>query len=136
MISLPTISLPTMSLVDSELASAQLAGTELKLVFSAALVLSPSLGRLEEAWWQGITLTLDLRQPAPEAALQDLRGRLREASLQLDGQTLSTLPLPWSAQGEISLTLQAGWGDALQLQARRALLQVPTDASTSPQLAC
>lgn len=126
-----------LSLVDSEMAEAWRVGTELHLNFSAALVLSAAAQQApEQHWWRGVTLSLTLSQAVPEAALLSLRGRLHEATLLLNGQRLATLPLPWSAQGHISLSLQAGWGDSVLLRASQVSVVLGADARGSPNLAC
>jgi hypothetical protein len=81
-------------------------------------------------------LQLTLSESVSESALQTLRGRLHEATLRLNDQTLSLLPLPWSVQGDIRLALQAGWGDTVQLRASQASVVWDAEARASPDLAC
>jgi hypothetical protein len=124
-----------LSLVDSEIGSHQLQGLRLRLDFSAAALqterASPPHGYLKGVW-----LDLQLRHAVAPAVLQALRGRIHAASVALDGRALTALPLPWAAQGALHLTLQAGWGDALQLQASAATLHLPSDAPHTEGLAC
>jgi hypothetical protein len=126
-----------LSLIDSEIAEVRQGGARLQLRFSAARVVSGTAQPGSEAWWRpGVSLQLTLSESVSESALQTLRGRLHEATLRLNDQTLSLLPLPWSVQGDIRLALQAGWGDTVQLRASQASVVWDAEARASPDLAC
>jgi hypothetical protein len=71
--------------------------------------------------------------PAPAAA----PGRLRSGSqLQVNGQRLVHLRLPFQAEGECVLTLSLGDGSELSLSGHRVVAQAAPDARFHESLAC
>ncbi len=127
---------------DSEIAAVSLHNGALQIRFSAARVHDGDRAGAGEGLWQPLLLICERVAPTDKALGADLTpilaavGRVRQAQLQIAGQRLRRLPLPFASDAGFVLELEMGDGLFCRLKGQGLALQALPSRSSVDSYQC
>ena len=127
---------------DSEIAAVSLHNGALQIRFSAARVHDGDRAGAGEGLWQPLLLICERVAPTDKAPGADLTpilaavGRVRQAQLQIAGQRLRRLPLPFASDAGFVLELEMGDGLFCRLKGQGLALQALPSRSSVDSYQC